>query len=130
MEDSSILKIAFISSIFGIIAMTIFSGYITPNNYQIKEINLGMLDEKISIEGVVVNIQESPNKHAYFLEIMDSTGKVNLVIFRKDAEDFEKNNININNLINRRIKISGTVTEYEGRLELILTDSKSIKIIA
>jgi DNA/RNA endonuclease YhcR with UshA esterase domain len=130
MEDRYILKIAFLFSIFGIIGMTLFSGQITPNNYQINEIDLGMLDEKISIEGGVDNIKELPYKQTYFLEIMDNTGKIDLVIFRKEAEDIEKNNININNLINRRIKISGTVTEYDGRLELILIDSKSLKIIA
>ena len=57
-EDYYILKIAFILSIFGIIATSIFSGQITPNSYQINEINLGMLDEKISIEGVVDNIKD------------------------------------------------------------------------
>jgi DNA/RNA endonuclease YhcR with UshA esterase domain len=101
MEDRYILKIVFIVSIFGIIAMTIFSGQITPNNYQINEINLEMLDEKISVEGVVDNIKESPDKHTYFLEIMDNTGKINLVIFGKEAEDIERNNINIYNLLNR-----------------------------
>ena len=130
MEDRYILKIVFIVSIFGIIATTIFSGQITPNNYQINEINLGMLDEKISVEGVVDNIKESPDKHTYFLELMDNTGKINLVIFGKEAEDIERNNINVNNLLNRRIKILGTVTEYNGNLELILKDSKSLKIIA
>ena len=130
MEDRYILKIVFIVSIFGIIAMTIFSGQITPNNYQINEINLGMLDEKISVEGVVDSIKESPDKHTYFLEIMDNTGKINLVIFGKDAEDIEKNNNHIYNLLNRRIKILGTVTEYNGNLELILRDSKSLEIVA
>jgi DNA/RNA endonuclease YhcR with UshA esterase domain len=130
MEDRYILKIVFIVSIFGIIAMTIFSGQITPNNYQINEINLEMLDEKISVEGVVDNIKESPDKHTYFLEIMDNTGKINLVIFGKEAEDIERNNINIYNLLNRRIKILGIVIEYNGNLELILKDSKSLKIIA
>jgi DNA/RNA endonuclease YhcR with UshA esterase domain len=130
MEDRYILKMVFILSIFGIIGMTIFSGQITPNNYQINEINLEMLDEKISVEGVVDNIKESPDKHTYFLEIMDNTGKINLVIFGKEAEDIERNNINIYNLLNRRIKILGIVIEYNGNLELILKDSKSLKIIA
>jgi len=130
MGDSKIFKIVFIVSIFGIIAMTVFSGQITPNNYQINEINLGMLDEKISVEGVVDNIKESPDKHTYFLEMMDNTGKINLVIFKKEAENIERNNIHIYNLLNRRIKILGIVTEYNGNLELILKDSKSLKIIA
>ncbi len=130
MEDRYILKIVFSVSIFGIIAMTIFSGQITPNNYEISEINLGMLDEKISVEGIVDNIKISPGTNTYFLEIVDNTGKIDVVIFRKEAEDIEKNNIKIYNLLNKRIKILGTVTEYNGSLELILKDSKSLKIIA
>jgi hypothetical protein len=58
---------------------------------------------------------------------MDNSGKMNVVLFDKEAEDFEKNNIRINNLIKRRIKVLGTVTEYIGGLELILNDSKSLK---
>ena len=104
MKDNCILKIALILSIFGIIGTTLFSAQLTPNNYQIKEINLGMLDEKISVEGVVDNIKVSPDKQTYFLEIMDNTGKINLVIFQRQAENIEKNNINIYNLLNKRIK--------------------------
>ena len=89
-----------------------------------------MLDEEVSVEGVVVNIKESSKMHTYFLETMDNSGKMNVVIFDKEADDFEKNNIKINNLIKRRIKVLGTVTEYNGSLELILKDSKSLKIIA
>lgn len=65
-----------------------------------------------------------------FLEIMDNSGKMNVVIFDKEAENIEKSNIKINNLINRRIKVFGTVTEYNGSLEVILKDSKSLIIIA
>jgi DNA/RNA endonuclease YhcR with UshA esterase domain len=61
---------------------------------------------------------------------MDNTGKINLVIFGKDAEDIQKKNIHIYNLLNRRIKILGIVTEYNGNLELILRDSKSLEIVA
>ncbi len=110
--------------------MTFFSGQITPKNCQIREISLGMLDEKISVEGVVDNIKVSKDTHTYFLEIMDNTGKINLVIFGKQADDIEKDDIKINNLLNKRIKILGIVTVYNGNLELILKDSKSLKIIA
>ncbi|MGB8232909.1 MAG: DNA-binding protein, partial [Methanobacterium sp.] len=105
MKDRCIFKIAFIVSIFGIIGMFVFSGQISSNKYQIKEINPGMLDEEVSIEGVVVNIIESPKKRTYFLEIMDNSGKMNVVIFDKVAENIEKSNIKINTLINRRIKV-------------------------
>lgn len=129
MKDRCIFKIALVVSIFGIIGMIFFAGEITPNEYQIQQINLGMIDEEVYVEGVVVNIKESSKMHTYFLEIMDNSGKMNVVIFDKEAEDFGKNNIKINNLIKRRIKVIGTVTEYNGDLELILKDSKSLKII-
>ncbi len=130
MEDRSIFKLALFISIFGIIGMIGFSGQITPTEHQINEIGPGMLDQEISIEGVVDNIKESPNTHTYFLEIMDNTGKINLVIFAKEANELEKDHIKIYDLINKRISVLGTVTEYKSSLELILKDSKSIKIIA
>ena len=61
-----------------------------------------MLDIEVSVEGVVVNIKESSKMHTYFLETMDNSGKMNVVIFDKEADDFEKNNIEINNLIKRK----------------------------
>jgi len=35
---------------------------------------------------------------------MDNSGKMNVVLFDKEAEDFEKNNIRINNLIKEELK--------------------------
>ena len=130
MNDRYMFKIALVLSILGIIGMIIFSGQLEPNELQIKEINPGMLDEEISVEGVVEDLKESPNKHTYFLEIMDNTGKIKVVIFEKEAYDLEKNNLKIQNLIKRRIKVLGTVTEYDGHLELILKDSKSLLIVS
>jgi DNA/RNA endonuclease YhcR with UshA esterase domain len=130
MNDRCTFKIAFGVSILGIIGMIIFSGQLEPNELQINKINPGMLDEEVSVEGIVEEIKESPNKHTYFLEIMDNTGKINVVIFEKEAYDLEKNNLNIHNLIMRRIKVLGTVTEYNGHLELILKDSKSLLIVS
>ncbi|MTK64621.1 MAG: DNA-binding protein, partial [Methanobacterium sp.] len=46
------------------------------------------------------------------------------------VEDYEKYNLKISELMKRRIKIMGTVSEYDGNLEIILTDSKSVKLIA
>jgi len=42
----------------------------------------------------------------------------------------EKNNLKIHYLIKRKIKVLGTITEYNGRLELILKDSKSLNVVA
>jgi DNA/RNA endonuclease YhcR with UshA esterase domain len=120
---------AFVVSIFGIVSMIIFSGQLAPRQLHIKDINPGMLDEDVTVEGVVVDLKESPSGHTYFLETMDSTGKINVVVFEREVGEIEKNNLKITNLIKRRIKVLGTVTEYNGRLELILKDSKSLKVV-
>ena len=129
-NERTFFKIALVTSILGIIYMTIFGGHITPKKLQIIEIKQGMLDQEVSIEGVVTDFKEIPNKHTYFLEIMDNTGKINVVIFANVASDLEKNNLKIQSLIKRRVRVLGTITEYNGCLELILKDSKSLKIVA
>lgn len=130
LEDRYIFKIALATSILGIVGMIIFAGQITPKQLQINQINHGMLDDEILVEGVVDDIKESTNSHTYFLEIMDNTGKINIIIFDKNVNDIENNNLKIHNLIKRRIKVLGTVTEYNGRLELILKDAKSLMVVA
>ena len=86
--------------------------------------------KKFQLKELLLKSRNLLKRHTYFLEIMDNSGKMNVVIFDKEAENIEKNNIRINNLIKRRIKVLGTVTEYNGSLELILKDSKSLIIIA
>lgn len=130
MEDRLIFKIAFATSIIGILGMIIFSGQITPREVNINEINLGMLDEEVIVEGVADDIKESPNSHSFFIELVDKTGRINVVVFDKNAIEIQKNNLTIHHLINRRIKVVGTVTEYNGRLELILKDTKSFVVVA
>ena len=130
MKDRYMFKIALATALIGIVGMMIFAGQITPKHQNINEINPGMLDEEITIEGVVDNIKESPNSQTYFLEVTDNTGKINVVIFKRNAKDIENNNLTIFQLNKRRIKLLGTVTEYNGRMELVLKDAKSIEIIA
>lgn len=129
-EDNTLFKIAFATSILGLIGMILFSGQVTPKQVHIVEVNNGMLDEDVSVEGVVCEIKQSQNGKTYFLELMDNTGKIDVVVFEKDVQYIEKNSFKMNSLINRRIKIFGTVAEYNGRLELELKDAKSLKIVA
>jgi DNA/RNA endonuclease YhcR with UshA esterase domain len=129
MKDRLIFKIALATSIIGIVGMIIFSGQITPREVNINEISLGMLDEEVMVEGIVDNIKESPN-NSFFIEIVDKTGKINVVVFDKNAIEIQKNNLTIHQIINRRIRVVGTVTEYNGHLELILKDTKSFMVVA
>ena len=130
MDDEIMFKIALTTSILGIVGIIIFSGYIGPQELHINDINRGMLDQEVSIQGVVEDIKETKTSQTYFLEMVDGTGKIVVVVFHQNVEDYEKYNLKLNNLLKRRIKIVGKVTEYDGRLELILKDSKSLNIIS
>ena len=129
MNDNAMFRIALTTTVIGIVGMILFSGQIGPKELHIKDINRGMLDEEVSINGVVNNIKESTSTQTYYLEVVDNTGKIDVIIFNKSAKDYEKYNLNIKNLLNMRIKIKGTVTEYDGHLELILKDTKSLQAL-
>jgi DNA/RNA endonuclease YhcR with UshA esterase domain len=130
MEDEYIFKIAIVTSIIGLVGMSIFAVQIAPRDVKIIDINRVMLDEDVSIEGVVVDLTVSPNSNTYFLKIMDGTGNLSVVVFDKTVNDLRKNNITMQNFSKRKVKIIGTVTEYEGSLELVLKDAKSIHVMA
>jgi DNA/RNA endonuclease YhcR with UshA esterase domain len=130
MEDKKIFKLALFTAIFGLVGMMFSASYITPQNVQIKEINRGMLDKEVSVEGLVTDVSQSQKGGTYFLELMDETGKIKLVIFESAASEIEKTNINIENFNKRRIRVVGKVAEYQGSMELILKDASSLKILS
>lgn len=130
MEDQFIFKIALAMSILGLIGMIFSADLITAREIKVKDINRGMLDEDVTIEGVVLNVKKSSHSDTYFMDIMDGTGKIKLLIFESNAQDIQKSNRSIYSLNNRRIKITGKVSEYQGKMELILDNAASLKIIA
>lgn len=130
LEDEKIFKIALLTSLVGIVGMIVTSGYIMPQKVQIKDIGLGMVDKEVSVEGFVQNVEKSKNKQTYFVDINDGTGRIRVVVFESTSLDLEKNNISMVVLGPRRINVVGSVAEYQGNLEIILKDSKSLKILA
>ncbi len=130
MEDNQIFKIALLTSIIGLVGMVAFAGQVVPKEVKIKDIDRGMLDEDVSVEAVVQDVGRSQKGDTYFLDIMDDTGKTTLIIFSGTATDLQKENISVQNLDKRRINIVGTVNEYKGSTELVLKDSKSLKLLS
>lgn len=129
MEDTQIFRIALITAILGLTGMMLLSGKVMPEEIKIKDIDKGMIGEEITIEGVVEKIDKSSQSNTYFLQIVDDTGKTSAVIFDATVLEIEKSSLNIGSFANHRIKMTGKVTEYNGNIELILKDAKSIKII-
>jgi DNA/RNA endonuclease YhcR with UshA esterase domain len=130
MEDEKIFKIALLTALFGLTGMILFAGQIMPQKVQIKDINRGMLDREVSVEGVVQGVERSQKGESYFLDFMDGTGKMKLIIFEGTALDIQKQNMSIMNFNRRRIKAVGRVTEYQGNMELVLKDARSLQLVA
>jgi len=129
-DDEKIFKIALLTSLVGMVGMIFTAGYIAPQKVRIEDLNLGMIDKEVSVEGVVQVVKRSKNGETYFLDLNDGSGRLTIVIFQSTSLDMEKNNINIMGLNQRRVNVVGNVAEYRGALELILKDSKSLKILA
>ena len=130
MEDKKIFRLALFTAIFGLVGMMVSANYIMPQTVQIKDKNRGMLDKEVSVEGLVTGVSPSQKGGTYFLDLMDGTGKTKVVIFESVASEIQKTNITPQNFINRRVKIDGKVTEYQGSLEVVLKDASSLKIVA
>ncbi|OPY22786.1 MAG: OB-fold nucleic acid binding domain protein [Methanobacterium sp. PtaU1.Bin242] len=130
MEDQVIFKIALATSILGLMGMMFFADDIAPREVKIMDLNRGMLDEDVSVEGVVQSVKKSSQSNTYFMDIMDGTGKISLIIFDSSVQDLQKANISISGLSNRRVKVTGKVSEYQGKIEIILKDASSLKLLA
>jgi DNA/RNA endonuclease YhcR with UshA esterase domain len=130
MEDKKIFKLALFTTILGLVGMMMSASYITPQEVQIKDMNRGMIDKEVSVEGLVTGVSQSQKGGTYFLELMDGTGKTKVVIFESAASEIQKTSVNIENFNKRRVRIVGKVTEYQGSLEVVLKDASSLKIIA
>jgi len=129
-DDKKIFKVALFTAICGLVGMIASANSITPQTVQIKDMDRGMLDKEVSIEGIVTGVSQSQKGETYFLEVMDGTGRIKVVVFESAATEIQKTSVNLESLTQRRIKIVGKVTEYKGSLELVLKDASSLKIMA
>ena len=123
MEDKKIFKLALFTTILGLVGMMFSASYIAPQEVQIKDMNRGMLDKEVSVEGLVTGVSQSQKGGTYFLELMDGTGKTKVVIFESAASEIQKTSVDIENFNKRRVRIVGKVTEYQGSLEVVLKDA-------
>ena len=130
MEDHQIFRLALATSIIGLLGMVVFAGQIMPREVKINQIDRGMLDEDVAVEGVVQEVGKSKTSNTYFLKVMDGTGEITLVIFDSSATDIEKGNLTIHGMDKRRINAVGTVSEYRGSMEIVLKDAKSLRVIS
>ncbi len=127
--DDKLLKIALITSLIGLIGLIIFTPSIEVKKVDIKDITRSMIDEKVSIQGVITDIAQSSSKTNYFLTISDGKAKITLIIFEKQVSEITSRNLDIEDFENNKVEVVGTITEYKNDLELILSSGDSLRII-
>lgn len=127
--DDKLLKIALITSLIGLIGLIIFTPSIEVKKVEIQDINRGMIDEEVIIEGVVSDVKSSASKSSYFLTVNDGTGQMSLIIFESQLAQLEDNGIDIESYKGKKVNVVGTVTQYNSQLELILSSGDDIKMV-
>lgn len=127
--DEKLLRIALITALIGIIGLIIFTPSIEVKKVSINDITRSMIDEKVSIQGVITDIVQSSSKTNYFLTISDGESQITLIVFEKQVAEISSRNLNIEDFKNKKVEVVGTITEYKSDLELILSSGDSMRII-
>ena len=126
--DEKLLKIALVTSLIGLIGLIMFTPSIEVKEVKIKDVTRAMIDEEVSINCVVTEIKSSKSGSSYFLTINDGTGQIQLIIFENQAAEIQSNNFDINDFKDRKVEVTGKITEYKSNLEMILSNGNGLKI--
>lgn len=127
--DDKLLKIALVTSLIGIIGLIAFTPTIEVKEVDIKDINRGMIDEEVRVEGVISDVAQSSSKTSYFLTINDGEAQIQLIIFESQVAEIQSKNLDIEDFKNRKVDVVGKVTQYNSEMELILSKGDSMRII-
>ena len=128
--DDKLLKIALVTSLIGIIGLIAFTPTIEVKEVDIKDINRGMIDEEVRVEGVISDVAQSSSQTSYFLTINDGEAQIQLIIFESQVAEIQSKNLDIEDFKNRKVDVVGKVTQYNSEMELILSKGDSMRIIS
>ena len=127
--DDKLLKIALITSLIGIIGLIAFTPTIEVKEVDIKDINKGMIDEEVRVDGVITDVAQSNSKTSYFLTINDGEAQIQLIIFESQVAEIQSRNLDIEDFRNHKVEVVGTITQYKSDMELILSSGDSLRIV-
>jgi DNA/RNA endonuclease YhcR with UshA esterase domain len=126
--DDKLLRIALVTSLIGIIGLIVFTPTIEVKKVEIKDITRAMIDEEVCIECIVTDIARSSSGSSYFLTVNDGTGQIQVIIFESQAAEIQSGNFDIESFKDRKVEVTGKITEYNSDLEMILSSGDSLKI--
>lgn len=116
MKESTLLKIALLCSLIGLIALYFISAKIEFKDYKPSSLNKNIGDD-VKLQGTISKISDKGN--VVFIEVNQQM-PVTVVLFSKD------DNLNLNNGDN--IEVVGEVQEYNGKNEIIAQRIRIVKI--
>ncbi len=109
MKESTLLKIALIASLSGLLALYLISGNIELKEKNIEKITLENKDEFVKLKGIVSNVVNS--EKVMILEITQPN-EITVVLFKNNNSSIRINKGN-------EVEIFGKVDEYQGNMEII-----------
>lgn len=115
MEEKTLLKIALICSIIGILIIFIFADRLEPSLINISDISKSFIDQEVKIQGVIISSRVTSS--TVMLDVKDDTGIIKIILFDDESFDADKGQI---------VKVLGSVKEYNGVLEI---ESKKILLL-
>ncbi len=108
MEEKNLLKIALISSLFGVLLILFISEKTDLSMSNIANITNSSIDQKVKIKGYITSLAETPG--LYILNVRDNTGEITTIIFKEEKINLSKNDL---------IEVEGKVSKYKDKIEII-----------
>ena len=126
--DEKLLRVALITSLVGLIGLIVFTPTIEVKEVDIEEINRGMIDEEVKIDCVVTDIAQSSSKSSYFLTVNDGTGQTTVIVFESQASEIQSRHLDISDFKDRKVEVTGKITQFNSQLEVILSSGNNLRI--
>ena len=117
MKEQTLLKIALIGSILGLLGLYLISNSVEINEKNIEKITIENIDEFVKVRGIVSKVIDV--EKVTILEIMQPN-EITIVLFKQE---------NTSTLIKEgnEVEIIGKVDEYENSLEIIAHRARIIR---
>jgi|TARA_B100001964_G_C14179906_1_gene575687 DNA/RNA endonuclease YhcR with UshA esterase domain len=117
MKEKTLLKVALICSLLGLLILYLISGNIEIKEKNIEKITLENKDEFVKLRGIVNNVVDTEK-----VTIMEITQpqQITVVLFKDENKTMPIQQGN-------EIEIIGKVDEYEGKMEIIADRLRVVK---
>jgi len=109
MREKTLLKIALIISLLGLLGLYIISGNIEIKEKNIEKITLENKDEFVKLRGIVNKVIDT--EKVAIMEIMQPQ-EITVVLFKNEDKTIQIKDGN-------EVEVIGRVGEYEGKLQIV-----------